>query len=130
MIKVIVLFLVLTFNVFGQKNMVEVHGIVYSVRLYQKDTLPLKNAVIILRVKDSTTIKQTTDEKGQFKFLISASGKSGILQALSTNKTFNKKHNEFCFMADGNERELLFDKTKIIVADFEFKQFTDCGPKL
>jgi len=111
---------------FGQKDFVEIKGTVYAFTMLGKDTLPLKNADIFLKINDSIIIKQTTDLAGQYKFQVKTTNLIATLYAQSTNKTFNKAKKQYCFMADGDKKKIELSKRKIFIADFQFRQFTDC----
>lgn len=107
-------------------DFVEIKGMVYAFTILGKDTLPLKNADIFLKINDSIIVKQTTDEAGHYKFQIKATNIFATLYARSTNKTFNKEKKQYCFMADGDKKKIDLSKRKIFIADFQFRQFTDC----
>lgn len=125
-VKFIIFLSLLSLTSFGQKDFVEIKGTVYAFTMLGKDTLPLKNADIFLKINDSIIIKQTTDIAGQYKFQIKTTNLVATLYAQSTNKTFNKANKQYCFMADGDKKKIDLSKRKIFIADFQFKQFTDC----
>jgi outer membrane protein OmpA-like peptidoglycan-associated protein len=126
-VKLVTILLGLSLTTFGQ-NKVEIKGTVFALQLYTNDTLRLKNAEILLEFSDSSSINTLTNERGEYKFLVTESKRPQKIYAKSTSQTFNKTKRQYCFMADGSSRLIPTTHNTIFIVDFKFRQFTDCGP--
>lgn len=117
----------LSSKVVGQTG-IEIKGKVFALQLITQDTLRLKNASVYLEFRDSSRIKQTTDENGEYKFLVKGSNRPMRVYAKANSQTFCKVKSQYCFISDGLYRSIPASHHISFKADFEFKQFTDCGP--
>ncbi len=81
-----------------------------------------------LEYQDSIRLKQSSDENGHYRFLVTASRRQIRLYAQANPHTFCKIKNQYCFLSDGLYRIISSGGRSVFKSDFVFMQSSDCGP--